>query len=339
MAPRNATASRAKRGFAAVIVIAILLFLALTAAWYYLANRLDEQVSEVVEAAAERGTILVCEGREIFGYPFRLGLSCDATRFEQPERGISASAGALRTAAQIYRPNRIVAELDAPLSVRWPDGTAVDLGWTLAQASAVFWTEGLDRFDVAIERPELSLTAPGQESVGVYDGGHAELHARRRDDDLDMALSGRGIRLTLPGTPELPLFDNGLDLTIAGAADWLTRGAPEGGLAEALRGRSGLLRSARIDFGDAGAELNGNFSVSEAGLVSGEFELALAQPERIADLVAGLAPELSTVARTVAGAISFVGRNENGRSVIPLTVRDGEISSGFIPLGSLPPLE
>ena len=51
------------------------------------------------------------------GFPFRIGLFCDRVAFEQPSAAMTLSAGAFRSAGQIYDPMRLVAELDGPAKI------------------------------------------------------------------------------------------------------------------------------------------------------------------------------------------------------------------------------
>lgn len=333
-----ASSGSARKAYLWIVVVAVALFLALSAAWYYLAAQLDARAAATIEAAAAEGVEIGCPNRSVAGYPFRLGLRCDALTLDPRGEGLRLTAGALRTAAQIYRPNRIVSELDSPLIVDAPETPPLDIRWQLAQASVSFWTEGLERFSLVVEAPDVGLAQPAAGRLPVATAEHLELHVRRRDADLDLALTDRGIRIVAPEVPSLPVFDVALDATIAGAADWLNGDAGDTPR-EALAGRAATLRALTVDFGDAGAELSGTFRFDEGGQLSGDFELALTDPQRIAALVAEALPQFASVANSIAAALGFVGREEAGRTVIGIGVRDGIVAAGVIPLGTIPPLE
>ena len=338
MATSSGGPGKAGRAYLWIIAIVVLLAAGLSGAWYYLANQLDTRVARVIEDARARGTAIDCANQAVFGYPFRLGLRCDAVTLDAPRDGVRATSGALRTAAQIYQPNRVVAELDAPLIVDTADAPPLELRWQLAQASASFWTDGLDRAALTIEAPVVALTQPAADRLPLAEAAQVEAHLRRRDGDLDVALSSRDTRSLSPQLSEVPPATAGLDLTIRGAADWLGGRAAGATLGELMAGREGALRMLSIDFGDAEMALSGEFSVGVDGLLSGDFELAVQDPARIAALVAAAAPDLASPAQTVATALSFAGRSENGRSVIGLNVRNGNIAAGVVPLGRIPPL-
>jgi hypothetical protein len=51
------------------------------------------------------------------GYPFRLEVFCTALDVARPAEGLTVKAGAFRSAAQVYEPRRVYAELDSPVAV------------------------------------------------------------------------------------------------------------------------------------------------------------------------------------------------------------------------------
>ena len=338
MATAGTTDRKARRAFVWIAVVVVVLAAALTGAWYYLAGELDQRVSRAIEVERQRGTDIGCPGRTVFGYPFRLGIRCDAVTVDAAGDGLRASAGQLRTAAQIYRPNRVVGELDGPLIVDAPQMPPLDLRWSLLQTSGTFWTQGLDHFALVADQPDVALAQPAGARQTIATASQVETHLRRRDADLDIAWLSRDGRIVAPGAPDLPPADTSADLTVVGAADWL-QGHIEGRTArDVLAGRTITVRSIRLDTGQAGAELYGTLSFDQEGTASGDLDLAVSDPRQVARLVAEAAPQLASVADTVAQAVAFIGRQENGRSIVSLTLRRGALSAGIIPLGRIPPL-
>ncbi|MBO0902469.1 DUF2125 domain-containing protein [Jiella sonneratiae] len=340
MASSSDSPSRARRGLIGVAVVAVLLAAGLSGAWFYLAGRLDGELTRAIEQARARGTTVECPDREVFGFPFRIGFRCDSLSVvETRHRQIKASAGAIRTAAQIYRPNRIVGELDGPLRLSGADLPPLDFRWSLAQASATFWTAGLDHFSIVTDDPKVALAAAGGDGQPVMDAGHTEVHARRRDGNLDVFTLMKGGRLVFSGAPDLPALDASTDLTIDGAADWLSGAATGLTGRELFAGRHVSLRSLLLEMDTANAELSGDFSFDEEGRVSGKFELAIAEPKRIADFVTVVLPKLRDVAAAIASALPMAGRRSDGRTVIELRAKNGILAAGIFPIGKLPSLE
>lgn len=332
--------NRARRAFAWIAATAVLLALLLTGAWYYLADRLDEAVGTAIARAAGEGVTLTCGNRQVFGYPFRLGLRCDRLGIDAPGK-LDAAAGALRTAGQIYDPTRVVAELGGPLALQTPNGPPLHVDWTLARASAHFWTQGLDRFAVVLDNPVVGIGRPAADGGGVAASDHLEVHARRNGGDLDLSVTDAGIRALAPDLSRLPRFDAALDATVDGAATWLSGQVPGETLGQALAGRTGTLRVLRLALAgipDAASDLSGPFRIGGDGLVSGEFTLAVTDPQKIAGLLAAISPRSAGLAGSIASGIALAGKSENGRTVIRITVAEGDASVGFIPLGRIPPL-
>ncbi|BDA86138.1 hypothetical protein Sa4125_36800 [Aureimonas sp. SA4125] len=338
---RDGTDRSAQRAFVWILVVVIVLAAALTGAWYYLANRLDVAVRAGIETAGGQGVAIACDNRSVFGYPFRLGLRCDAIHIDAPAGDFSAGGGALRTAAQIYQPNKVVAELDGPVIIDAERVPPLDIRWTLAQASMTFRTRGLDHFALLLENPVLALSEPANSRRPLVQSDRLEVHARRRNDSLDLAVTDRGVRVFGPTLVALPAFDTSVDLTVEGAADWLDGRRDGTTLGEALAGKTGVLRSLRLDLGGASAgsaEVSGPFRFADDHTLSGAFDIVVSDPQAIAALVAAVAPEAASIAGSLASGVAFAGTTENGRTTIRITVADGQAMLGVIPLGTLPPL-
>lgn len=333
--------NRSFRPFVWIALVAVLLAAALSGAWYYLANQLDRAVRAGIETAGGQGVRIGCENQSVFGYPFRLGLRCDALDIDAPEKNFRADGGALRTAAQIYQPNKVVAELDGPLTIAASGMPPFEVTWALAQSSTSFWTAGIDHFALVLEAPKIALNQPAGARLPMVQSDHVEVHARRRDGALDVAVTDRGIRLMAPQLAAVPAFDVAADVTVEGAADWLA-GQREGQtLGDALAGKSGAIRTLSIVLpGAAGsATVSGPFSVDAEKRVSGDFTVVVADVEGVVSLVTAAAPQLAGLASTVASGIAFAGRTENGKTTIQITVRDGKAALGMIPLGRIPRLD
>lgn len=341
MAPSSDSPSKARRALIGVVLVAVLLAAALSGAWFYLAGRLDDELTRAIEQAAGGGTDITCPDREVFGFPFRIGFRCDSISVVRAgDRPFEATGGAVRTAAQIYRPNHVVAEVDAPLRVATPEMPPLDIRWDLAQASATFWTEGLDRVSLVTEEPRVGIVAPGDGGGDrpVVEAAQSEAHARRRDDDLDIFTLMKGGKLTFAGAPDLPPLEASTDLTIAGAGDWLSGAARGQTGRELFAGRQVSLRSLLLEMDTANAELSGDFSFDDEGRVSGTFQLAIADPNKIAELVTAVAPNLRDIASAIASALPMAGRRSDGRTVIELKARNGVLAVGIFPIGKLPAL-
>ncbi|MCK5934328.1 MAG: DUF2125 domain-containing protein [Fulvimarina manganoxydans] len=343
---------RIRRAYLWIVAVVLLLFALLTGAWLYAANWIDQQAGLAIERAARSGVAIGCPNRDVTGYPFRIGLTCEAVTVDAPADEFRMNGGAFRSAAQLYRPNRLVTELDGPVIIDASGAPPLDLRWDLFQASVSAWSEGLDRFSVHVDRPSFATVAPAASRKPFFEAVSGEVHGRRRESDLDLALRTTGGHLSRGTGVELPPFDIFADVTIDGAADWLSGGAAGQSARELFAGRSGTLRSVSINLSDGsaqatgadgqngGAELVGDFAFSEDGRLSGAFDLALSKPDEVAQSVSNAIPEVADTARQIASVIPYLGKKDDkGRTVIRLTADDGRLSAGLIPLGEIPPLQ
>lgn len=313
-------------GLTVIIIVAICAY---TAGWFYMSGRLQSEVSsEIAQISKRTGERASCDNLAVRGFPFRLGLFCDTVLYENALSGLAASAGAFRSAAQVYDPRTVVGEVDGPGRLQLPGLPTVDLAWKDLRFSGE-----LDKPQpraVSLDANELRIGEVGGSSIASL--ANAQFHSRLREGDLDLALSARNIDLTLDGLPDLPELTSEIDATVEDGASLLRDEQVS------LRGRSGTLRSLSLTdaSGDAGLSLSGPFSVSEEGLLNGDFSIGIDDAQRTAEILAAIFPD---AADSIRSALSALG-SMNGGSIpsIPLTVRDGRPSILFISFDRLPPL-
>ena len=309
-------------------VFVVLLAGGYSAGWFYLADRLEERTMAAMAEIGRDGVMADCVDPTARGYPFRIGLFCDRVAYADASEGVALSAGAFRSAGQIYDPMRLVAELDGPARVDLPRTQPLAVDWAGLRAS-VRLAEPLP------ERISVEGTAV---SVGLASGAAAlaqiqalETHMRPNAGDLDFAGSFDGLTLDpeLIGGRALPPLSGRTDLSIAdGVALVATR-------PESLRGQSGVIRTLSLSSGDdAGMTVSGPFSIDEDGLLDADLKVTVRNPERLSAILAEAFPEHRD--QIVA---SFAGLAALGdEPTMPLKIVRGEASLGFIPLGDIPPL-
>ena len=168
-------------------VFAAFLMVAWTGGWFYLARLGEEQVDLALTNANRGGQNAACDNRSINGYPFRFGLFCDSVAFNQPEKGVRVSAGALRTAAQVYNPWHLVAELDGPASIEVAGMEPLEINWSLLHSSVRANQPLPDR--VSIEAKDLEVSLKSRPGLGnrVILSSYAAGHMRKEDKDTAFA--------------------------------------------------------------------------------------------------------------------------------------------------------
>lgn len=317
------------RRFLWLAVAIVLAIGAYTAGWFYAADRVLAATHAALARMEQGGDRGVCEGADVRGYPFRIGLFCRAT-FYQNNDGASVSTGALRSAAQIYNPWRAIVEADPPARLTIPGLLPVDLDWESLRSSLRLAQPIPERVSLEFRGLTASADIPGQQLPNVLSADVVEVHARPNGTALDLALRFTALSLgeaVLPGRA-LPPMSGLLDLQVAEGLDRLREGMQ-------LRGSDFVVRQLDIaDEDGAGLTASGTISVGEDGLVDAQLQLAATNPEQLSAILGEAFPE----ARSQID-MAFVGLSRFGvNPTLPLTIEDGEVYLTIIRVGQIPPL-
>jgi len=317
------------------LAIAVVLVGALyTGAWFYAASWLKDRAMRELAASEQGLHSASCSNLTVRGFPFRIGVFCDAVGIDDRATGLSASFGAVRSAAQVYRPGHAVIELDGPAQVRVTPDLVVDANWDLLHASAVAWTDGLDRASVAYDGLKGKLNVASKDlSIGLA-AAHGEKHVRRSGEALDVAASLDALVLELGGKV-LPPLNVAVDLTIADGGRWISTEGPPPNLP---LGTSAELRGLSLDLGNGNKiTLSGPVRVDDEGYVSGSLDLAIEGVTAWRDRVSEVFPEAAETAQRVAGAIKGLSGGKD-RASVKVNIRQGTVYLGLFPVAEIPPL-
>lgn len=350
---RQGSATRKIKWLAVAIVVLIVLY---TIGWFYLASRVESAAAQAISEAEAQGTEIGCADRDVRGYPFRLGLHCDATVLATTD-GVRFEAGAFRSAAQVYEPTRLISELDGPASFETPtaSGTAE---WRAARASTRIGEGGLQLGTVAID--DLRFAADPTSGVAVTgEVDRAVASIQPNGADLDAALTIDGLDLAPVEGRDLPPTTLNIDATLSDAASALRGGGP----IESLRGRTVTLRNAGLALAGGGRiETSGQVAINADGLPTGEIEIGLSDPAATVAALSELFPNASGVFQAIGGVFGgasgsvggllsgVLGREEPATAQVTPNAEEGELKTitvalnngqarvGLIPLGRVPPL-
>lgn len=310
------------------IVVAIAAY---TAGWFYVGGMIERSVDETVQRTIAEGGEATCSERTTRGFPFRFGLFCDKVTFSDPPGGFTVEGNGLRTASQVYDPWRIVGELD-------------DLKLFLSGLRGGIGATGSDvRFSASLDEPlpqrasmtlaDLSIGAPslGQDVSTVLKALAGEAHMRRREDDLDLFILGRSLRVTPPGLGSgIELSRVELDLTVE---DGVRLAETQ---TESLRGTDFVVRSASAFFTEeARISLSGPVAIGSDGLIDAKLEVEMNRPEEVGEALAAALPDQADQIRSVMAGFAMLG---NAAS-LPLRIEKGRARIAFIQLGRLPALD
>jgi hypothetical protein len=307
-----------RRRFGWLTAFIVLLFGGYSAGWFYVADMLETRAGDAIQGFSRNGRAAECSDMKAEGFPFRIGLWCDSVRYEDARFAVAADS--FRSAAQVYDPFHVVAELDSPATLDLPVVGPVEAAWDNLRASvnadfdfpqrASFELRGLK---AALDRHQTSLEVKA-----------GEAHMRRNGDDLDVALSFSGALATgQRALANLPPLDGALDLTLNDGV----RIALQGG--GSPRGWSGTIRTLSISAGpDTGLTLSGPIAVDEQGLVNANLMIGIRNPAGISSILQAVFPK--------AGNLSSLAAL--GDTQLPLTIVNGHASLSFISLGAVPRL-
>jgi len=329
------------------LAIGILLFLVVySGAWFFAANRIETQLPAFLSENKGIGSSAECGGMSVRGFPFRIGLFCDTVRLDDAAHGASASFGALRSAAQVYRPGHAVVELDGPAEIRVSPGLTVSVDWSLLHASVQATLSGLDRTSMTYDQLTGTVILPAtHEDAAIGDthklafaAGHGEAHFRQNGPDLDAALSVDGFDAKVDGAPSLlPMLNASADMTFVDRAALMNAGGLKPG---ALRNSKGEMRNLTLDLGGGMVTTaSGPFTVDDKGLISGEFSVTMKNIEGWRqNLVKVFSNEDGTaMVNNIANMLTALADGKN-EATVKLNVRDGIAFLAFFPIGELPQL-
>ncbi|QPC85678.1 DUF2125 domain-containing protein [Mesorhizobium sp. NBSH29] len=320
------------RRFMYLAAFILLLIAGYSAGWYYLAGKLTERTKAVVAALNHDGVTAECGNMTVRGYPFRLGVYCDTIAYHGAgENDLFATLGGLRTAAQVYDPLKIVAEVNGPLRTRIPGKTQIWLDWDNLRGSARIARPLPQR--ISLEASGLSAqTDPDDgDPVMLFSAGKAEAHLRPSGADVDVAGSFSELQIDADtvGGRTLPVLAGTFDGTLANGVALVQARQ------KSLRGQSGTVRDLGISLdADTGISVSGTFTVAEDGLLDADLKIAMRNPKGFANALAVAAPEFASQINSGIAGLAFLG----GAPELPLKIVKGRAVLGFIPLGAIPPL-
>ncbi|MFD1745133.1 DUF2125 domain-containing protein [Rhizobium helianthi] len=307
-----------------------------TAGWFYAASVLKEKTLALLGAQQQHGVTAECHDAEYRGYPFRIGLFCSKVTIDDSANGVSASFGALRSAAQVYQPSHIVWELDGPAETRTGTGITASSTWNALQSSLVTSFRSLDRSSTVIEGLSTSIISSQTNQAFDVKIGHTEAHLRQNGNDLDAALTLKDTDIIPKGLPQMmPRFTATGDVTLVGKAALLA-GQDTG---RGLYGSEGEMRKLALDLGNGRVvNMTGPFSIDDEGRISGKLRIEVEKIGAWRDQLKNSMPQLAKSIDTGSKMLSAL-TGGGDRATLDLTINRGKILiGGFIAVGEIPPI-
>lgn len=326
---RSGSSGTARRliWLAAAIVAAIALY---TAGWFYAADRLTNEASAVLQRLSGNGDRASCENIDARGYPFRIGLFCDSIFLERRMEGFAFQAGALRSAAQVYAPRQVIAELDAPARLNAPGFLPLKLNWEGLRASTRLTAALPERLSAVASGLKVDVDAPGEAEGEFLRAREFQLHLRPLDADVEVGLRFDAAKAgsELPG-PDLPPVSGVADIVIEDGIARIARRA------FALPGSSFVINRLDVAFEGGGTlSVSGPIAIDESGLIDATLDIRAGETVQLMEVLAEAYPKFRSQLTALAAGLTALGPDQ----ALPLKIRKGVAIFGFIELGRIPPL-
>lgn len=323
-----------------------LLFVVWFGGWFVFASWADGKVGETIVRLKDRGSEIDCQNRDMRGFPFRIGVHCEQLRVFDRRGDLVVESGALRTAAQLYAPGKMVAELDGPFTA-YPRGIETKAIWTQMRAFVDGNFSG--GFDLAsLNFAGLDATI-GRARTQISQGA---VHARPTPEDaaknrlaqsgLDLAINLTDAKTTAPNGLAIPSATLRLDAVLENGYRNLVLGRmPLRSLVS--QGFEVEFRNVDLTTGDGGRlALSGPLQLHEDGTVSGDVAIGVDNPKAVGAWAGKINPRLTRYVASIGQAVAGMGRpakfGGTDLRAITVKIRRGEIKLGFIKLGEIPPL-
>jgi len=325
-------AARRIRWLGYCVVIAIVLA---TIGWFSVAALIENRMSDAIEKARQSGTDISCTDRAVRGYPFRFGVFCEQVTAERAAGDFVLELGALRSAAQFYNLRHAIVELDGPANMTAKGQTAT-LDFELARASIVQAPPLPQRISVEMTAPQLSISGQKLISGDMLTAHWRALERDAPSDDLDIAARLTALKPSDNFTlgRSWPLVDLDADLTITNGtirvAQMVTQDPSAGPLTGTIR-RLGLSLT-----NDSGVLLEGPFSLNQEKQISGEWTIRIIDAATVLATLKTAAPAMSTPLAII-DAMPRSGASAD-EIEFKITIREGQVFLGLIPIGTIPPL-
>jgi len=306
--------------------------------WLVLAYWLHDYAREELHLLGKQGLSIDCENLRKSGYPLRIGLTCDALRWQDAASGYGLTTGKIVVGAPLYAPTWQSVELKAPAYFDLAPMGRIEALWQRFALSSSFADETGHDLAVTLENLHLTL-AEDQRSAStlLMEADFAHLQIKQQQEQIKATLSFDALRL-----PE----DSGFLPTITGeislqldptAAPSAASPLLPASLSDLLRGRAGQLERLSLRFSSGGGLImEGTFHISLDRTVSGQLTAHLLDTGALLRTLQTYLPTQASNLESLFFALNAMPKDSEGNPLITITIDQGQLRLGFIPLGKLP---
>lgn len=318
------------------ILIALFIVVLYTAGWFYLASVAKDRVrTELAKVAAQQET-LECQSLSARGYPFSMYISCSGFNFRDKNQSLNVATSAVDVGASIFSFLTVQTKLTGPAAIAMTGADPVKADWDNLRASA--YINGRSPQDISLSADNLRLqsvkadkneTAPALSLLGL------QFDLNSLEDPLKLKMTYDDLRITgnpsFEALPELDgLIDIASDLSLAAFKEPDANGS-------LLRGKSLQLNQVLFLLpSGASLSISGPASVDDEGLTNAELKIRLTNLPALGQTLQTAFPDQAKNIHTVVFALGSMPKDESGATIVPVLIKEGKITAGFIPLGRMP---
>ena len=261
--------------------------------WFYAASEVGVRADAWRAQEAKAGRVYDCGKRSVAGYPFRLEVRCDDASVALMSQTAGAATpftarlGEILVVAQIYQPDRLIAEFKAPASLaEGGQPPSLKVNWTVGRSSVIGLPNIPERASIVFDNPSIDRVN-GPVQTPLARANHVELHGRLADGssianpviEAVLQISGGSIQELHPllAAP----FEADVQTRLSGLKDFSPKPWPERFREmQAAGGKVEIVRS-RIQQGDLISVAAGTLSLNAAGRIDGELQMTVTGIEKV----------------------------------------------------------
>ena len=311
--------------------LAVLLFGAYSAGWFWLAGRVKSEAESAVAALNAKGIEAACTNLRVSGYPLTFTVDCDNMGYQDDARNVAAAMGPVTAKTTVLWPLLAEATLTGPLRTSAPGMAPLWIDWDSLRGNAALSLSLPRRVSLTAEGLSGQTDPDDGDPVQLFSAAKAEAVLRPNGQDLDYVgrFSDLQIDADAIGGRKLPPLDGD------GVATWKNGIALLAAKAMSLRGQAIEITSLDLSSGDAHVSVSGPISIDADGLIDARLMIRLQNPRAVAAILATAIPEQKNQIEQGFAALALLGSAPS----MPLKIVKGKASLGFIPLGRIKPIE
>jgi hypothetical protein len=261
--------------------------------WFYAASEVGVRADAWRAQEAKAGRVYDCGKRSVAGYPFRLEVRCDDASVALMSQTAGAAApfiarlGEILVVAQIYQPDRLIAEFKSPATLaEGGQPPSLNVNWTLGRSSVFGLPAVPQRASIVFDNPSIDRVN-GPVQTPLARANHVELHGRLADGssvanpviEAVLQIAGGSVQELHPllAAP----FEADIQTRLSGLKDFSPKPWPERFREmQAAGGKVEIVRS-RIQQGDLVSLAAGTLGLNANGRIEGELQMTVTGIEKV----------------------------------------------------------